>query len=75
MSQKINIKEPMFSNLKIKGRAGTWYAVRVHYYGGSTFLELESEQDGDEGQDIIVNIDTMEEPSEDFSYYLLFEAE
>ena len=75
MSVKINIKDENFSNLKIKGRTGTWYAVEVYSYGGSTFLELESEQHGDEAEHIIVNMRTMEEPSEDLSYYLLFEAE
>jgi len=81
----INIKDPSLSNLKIKGRvienlkikgrAGTWYAVKTHIYGGSTFLQLESEQHGDEAEHIIVNTRTMEEPSKDFSYHLLFEAE
>lgn len=69
------IKDPYFSNLTIEGRTGTWYAVHVYWYGGSTFLELESEQHGDEAEHIIVNLDTMGEPSEDFSYYLLYEAE
>lgn len=75
MSISINIKDENFSNLKIKGRTGTWYAVHVYWYGGSTYLELESEQHGDGAEHIIVNMDTMGEPSQDLAYYFLYEAE
>jgi hypothetical protein len=62
-------------NLTGKGRTGTWYATRAVSYEKETYLELESEQHGDEAEHIIVNLKTMGEPSEDLGYYLLFEAE
>jgi len=75
MSKTINIKDKSLSNLTIEGRTGTWYAVHVYWYGGSTFLELESEQHGDEAEHIIVNMATMGEPSEDLGYHLMYEVE
>ena len=68
-------KVEQYSNLKIKGRKGTWYAVHVYWYEGEAFLRLESEQYGEDAENIIVNMHTMEEPSEDFSYHLLYGLE
>lgn len=70
----LDIKDKKWSNLKIEKRKGTWYAVRVIQYGGATYLELENEQHGDQAEHIVINIDTLGEPSEDLGYHLLYEA-
>jgi hypothetical protein len=75
VQDELNLTGKDFNHIKVEGRTGTWYATRAVSYEKETYLELESEQHGDEAEHIIVNLKTMGEPSEDLGYYLLFEAE